>query len=549
VSSKGVVGYRVKRSARDALHPLVPPRGTNPADNFTSRTAREGQQENSFGGDLALEQELHSGAQRGGFAGPWSRQYAKGTVAKGGGLALAIVQVLLRCRHGWTLPSACHTPPSIPGNNPTTTNDRAARVIKERVRARQVIFGVMGLALVAVVSPLAAGASPTVRVHVVSTAKTAGGPAITTVACMSVGHCVLAGYGTNDHVFVRAERGGHWGRNFDPMKDFRTAVAPSLDALSCYRSGCLGFGEFTSSRTSQRESYFTVSYSGGTWHPAKTTSLALGSAKGFDASGMSCRDSRDCVVVGRLPYSDNSVNYADFVSAPGILTMTKGQWDSPTLMGAKFTGFPSQFADVSCPSWGNCVAVGVGKVGDGHFESIEARETDGTWSSVMAPFSQTWEVLSVSCPTIPHCTVGGRIDSLKGTEAFVSSEQSGRWVHAVPVGAAWTVKKGYTMSDANLLSCSSATTCVVGGMVDGPRPTLSRTVSVSSVAWVANETAGEWDEGALIGYRSDKDNQGQLSALSCPSPTWCTAVGQSEVKNSKLEQVGLSDNFVATVTP
>jgi hypothetical protein len=229
--------------------------------------------------------------------------------------------------------------------------------------------------------------------------------------------------------------------------------------------------------------------------------------------------------------------------------MTNGQWHSPTVIGAKFTGYPSQFSDVSCPTWGNCVAVGVGKVGDGHFESIEASETNGTWSSVTAPFSQTWEVLSVSCPTLAHCTVGGRIDSLKGTEAFVSSEQGGRWPHAVAVGAAWSVKNGYTMSVADLLSCSRATTCVVGGMVDGPRPTLSRTVSMSSVAWVANEDAGAWDPGTLIGYRSGKDNQGQLSGLSCPSPTWCEVVGQSEIKNSKLEQIGLSDNFVATVVP
>jgi hypothetical protein len=433
-------------------------------------------------------------------------------------------------------------------NNPSTKAGRAARVSKERVRGRRVFVGVMGLALLAVCAPVAAEAAPSVEVHVVSTSKTAGGPAITTVACMSVGNCILAGYGTNDQVFVRAERGGNWGQAVNPLKHFKKAVAPTLDALSCFRDGCVGLGQFTPSLTSQTLSYFTVSYSGDAWHAAKIADLHLGSAKGIDVAGISCLDSRDCVAVGRLPYSNNSVNYADFVSAPGVLTMTNGRWRTPTVVGAKLKGFPAEFANLSCPSWGNCVAVGIGKF-DGHFASIESRETRGTWSSVTAPFPKSWEVLSVSCPTMLHCTVGGRIDSPQGGEAFVSSEQSGRWLRAVPVGTPWTVKKGYTASSANLLSCSSATTCVVAGMVDGPHPTLSRKVSVSSVAWVANETSGTWDTGKLIGYRPGHVNQGQLDGLSCPSATSCVVVGQSGIKNAKLVQIGQSDNFVATVTP
>jgi hypothetical protein len=93
--SKSVVGDRVKRSARHALYSLVSPRRAYSPDNFSRRSAGEGQQQYSFGGDLALKQELHSRAQRGGLTGARPRKYAKRTVAKRRRLALAIVQMLL----------------------------------------------------------------------------------------------------------------------------------------------------------------------------------------------------------------------------------------------------------------------------------------------------------------------------------------------------------------------------------------------------------------------------------------------------------------------
>ena len=131
----------------------------------------------------------------------------------------------------------------------------------------------------------------------------------------------------------------------------------------------------------------------------------------------------------------------------------------------------------------------------------------------------------------------------------MASEKSGHWHRATPPGERWTVKKGYSQSLADLLSCSNTTTCVAAGMVDGPRPTLSGVVSVSSVAWVANETRGKWDEGTMIGYQAGKINQGQIDGLSCPSATSCLAVGQSGIKNAKLTQIGRTDNFAATITP
>jgi hypothetical protein len=95
MSAKSVVGNRVKRSTGNALDSLVSPRRTNPPDDFARRSSREGQQKNSFGRNFTFEKELDSRTQRGGLARPRSREHAKGAVAEGGRLTLAIIQMLL----------------------------------------------------------------------------------------------------------------------------------------------------------------------------------------------------------------------------------------------------------------------------------------------------------------------------------------------------------------------------------------------------------------------------------------------------------------------
>jgi len=73
-------------------------------------------------------------------------------------------------------------------------------------------------------------------------------------------------------------------------------------------------------------------------------------------------------------------------------------------------GRVTEFLDVSCPSEGNCVAVGLGSV-HGTYGSIEAVESNGRWSDAVDTFPADWTVLSVSCPAMRDCTVGGRISS------------------------------------------------------------------------------------------------------------------------------------------
>jgi hypothetical protein len=230
-----------------------------------------------------------------------------------------------------------------------------------------------------------------------------------------------------------------------------------------------------------------------------------------------------------------------------VLTEKAGRWGAPRPLGTKVTavGRLTQFLSVSCPSAGNCVAVGLGTLG-GTFGAIEAVETHGRWSDATNAFPANWTVLSVSCPSMRDCTVGGRISNSGGSEAFVSSDRTGRWSAPVQVGKLWTVP-GFSQSSANLISCQNATNCVVAGLVDGPHPKLNGRVSISSVPWLASEVNGKWGHGTLIGYHRGATNEGQVIGLSCPSLRSCEVVGQYWTENASLRAIGAIHNFAASV--
>jgi len=156
-----------------------------------------------------------------------------------------------------------------------------------------------------------------------------------------------------------------------------------------------------------------------------------------------------------------------------------------------------------------------GRLGSVHgtYGSIEAVESNGRWSDAVDTFRLIGPC-SVSraqrCVTAPLWT-----DLLPQRQrAFVSRVELVSGPNR-PSCKAWTVD-GNSRSSANLLSCHSATDCVVAGLVDGPHAKRNGKVSMSSVAWLASETNGKWSNGTLIGYHSGAINEGQVDGLSCP---------------------------------
>ena len=403
---------------------------------------------------------------------------------------------------------------------------------------------VVGLTMIALSLITPVGATPTVSVTQLSTSSSVGSSGPTSVACMSPGNCVASGYISNTQAIVQTERDGKWGPTVDPTKSLGKIANSILITTSCFVSGCVAFGRYSKSPDTMKVEHFTVSYSSGHWKKAIPLTLNLGSAKAFQEFKISCSDQRDCVVVGTLRYSSQFA--ATPIYAPAVLTEKSGRWGAPRPLAARTStvGRLAEFLDVSCPRANDCVAVGIGSI-HGTYGSIEAVETNGQWSQAQETFPSNWTVLSVACPTMSDCIVAGRISTPSASAAFVSSGRVGHWAKPVQVGKAWTVA-GYSQSSANLLSCQSASNCVVAGLLDGPRPTMNGKTSVSSVAWFAREINGRWNDGALIGYHSGAINSGQVDGLSCPSITTCVAVGQYWTKNSRMAAIGSIHNFAAS---
>jgi hypothetical protein len=387
---------------------------------------------------------------------------------------------------------------------------------------------------------------PKVSITQLSTSKSFGSSGSTSVSCMSAANCIASGYASNHEATVQSERDGVWDPPVNPTKRLGKIANSILITTSCYATGCVAFGRYTKSHALNDE-HFTVAYKSGQWRKATALSLRLGSAKAFQEFNISCSDQRDCVVVGTLRYSGQSASTP--IYAPAVLTETSGRWGAPRPLGAPTStvGRVAEFIDVSCPSSGNCVAVGLGSV-HGTYGSIEAVETNGRWSEAEDAFPANWTVLSVACPTTRYCTVGGRISTPQGSEAFVASGRDGHWAAPVQVGRGWTVKGG-SQSSVYFLSCRSAANCVAAGTVDGPRPKISGKGSISSVAWLTNETNGKWSAGTLIGYHGGKINQGQIDGLSCPTVRYCEVVGQHWIVNSSLALDGEVHSFAASFSP
>jgi len=388
-------------------------------------------------------------------------------------------------------------------------------------------------------------AAPRVTLTQLGTSASPGMSGPIAVACWSAGNCVATGYAPNNRATVQTQRDGKWGLAVDATRGLGKISYSILVTASCFSGGCLAFGRYLKSQNNPTDAHFTISYSHGLWKKASELSLQLGSAKAFQEFSLSCRDPGDCVVVGTLRYSAENASIP--VYAPALLTEKSGRWGRPVSLAPKTSGVNklAELLDVSCPTWGECRAVGIGTM-RGAYRSILAVQTDGHWSMAQAGFPANWSVLSISCPSLRNCTVGGRISTPNGSEAFVATGGVGHWGNPIQVGKRWTIS-GYSRSSANLLSCQSASTCVVAGQVDGPRPTVNSTLGVSSVAWVASEIRGRWTDGTLIGYRRVANNQGQVSGLSCPSVGNCEGVGQYWSENASLRPNSVTHNFAASI--
>jgi Bacterial Ig-like domain (group 3) len=212
-------------------------------------------------------------------------------------------------------------------------------------------------------------------------------------------------------------------------------------------------------------------------------------------------------------------------------------WDK-SMQPPGVTGVGVKYSDVqrvSCPSAGNCTAVGnFSAPGGGPNTPFAISEKGGKWQHAQLLLNRAandtarYLNLVVSCPSAGNCVGGGeRLDG-KNATVFVVDQKNGTW------GPPQTIVGSLsTASYPSAISCPKAGGCTIGGLYQ---------VMGQNEGWVADEKPdGSW--GPLMQPLSSQVNaggSGAINEVSCGAPGYCVAVGyytdSSDVSHGYIAQ-------------
>lgn len=213
--------------------------------------------------------------------------------------------------------------------------------------------------------------------------------------------------------------------------------------------------------------------------------------------------------------------------------------------------YDAQVLAVSCPSSGNCTAVGqyqrTAPNGSGELEGFVAQESGGTWAAATpvappaqlagtafasTPSSDLSPLLeSVSCTSVGDCTAVGNASAFGENEAIAATETDGAWGPTVVVPSP-DLPADY--SDLAAVSCSSAGNCTAAGSyTDG-----------GGFIFTATETSGSWSTGAAIDPPSDiqPNTSPNPYSIACPVAGDCVLVGAYESASGLEGMTATSSN-------
>lgn len=315
------------------------------------------------------------------------------------------------------------------------------------------------------------------------------------VSCVSAGNCTAVGYfwASNDQTlpFSQTSTNGVWADGVPatfPADTLYFRPDAEFTAVSCVSAGnCTAVGFFKN--LSNKGQPFSQTSTNGTWStsvPADVSGITPYNGGRFTA--VSCGAGGDCTAVGS--YSVFRVaNYAIRQTSSG------GVWGAVQTLGvsAALPNPPGSYRSVSCPSAGNCVAVGFFQDGNGYFQAFTQTSSSGTWSAPVASTNNTGAGLaemfeSVSCVSAGDCTAAGSSRDANGRQVAVTQTSTGgQWGPLVPSTFTSTLEPLLSASIFADVSCSSAGNCTVVG--NGIGNTGDKQVFTSSSATVVNTPA------------------------------------------------------------
>ena len=377
--------------------------------------------------------------------------------------------------------------------------------------------------------------------------QTPAGVGIASLACPTAGSCVGTSGGGAQRVSVLTQNGRTWQST--PVKlppDASSTPWPGLASVSCGSpANCVAVGAYEIPTFGKP---LLVTESNGEWlvgtEPQPPANAATTRDRNVVTPGnrlslVACPSSGNCTAVGT--YSDQDATAGEY---PWALEQTAGHWASGAALrlpaDARPYGAPDRggtapffgFTGLSCPSAGNCTAVG-GYLGSTDVElGLVLTERNGNWSrGVTAPLpphavpnSEPNELnsplASVSCAALDDCAaVGSYVLKAGGTpHGLLLTEHGGTWkASALVLPAGARASGGVFLSS---VECPSRGNCVAIGYYASHGKTHGL---------IVRERRGTWERGmnvALPANAAPASSQHTfLDSVSCASASRCTIAG------------------------
>ncbi len=349
---------------------------------------------------------------------------------------------------------------------------------------------------------------------------TGSGVTMSAVSCSAASACVAVGEyndvnGLPGALVVRWD-GTSWALQSTPESSFASTY---VSGIACpLSSECFAVGTYGPTLVER--------WNGTSWFLAPSPS-PTGPPRVGTLTGVACTAPTSCIAVG---------------SSGGVVTLVE-KWNGvgwTVQPSPNVPGVPDSLSSVFCSSATACVAVG------GYYDGWDVGGTlaEGwngrVWTIEPTPPQLPNEYISelsaVRCTASNACTAVG--SSNDAYSDYSNSTLAERWN-----GTSWTIQAtpnpGYYPSDIlNSVSCTTATACTAVGSVTVTYPFTQMSLAES------------WD-GSTWSVVSTPNPVGptaaSLTAVSCTTPTACTAVGSSAATDSSGTVVPLAEQWNGTI--
>jgi hypothetical protein len=266
---------------------------------------------------------------------------------------------------------------------------------------------------------------------------------------------------------------------------------PGLESVSCAGDvSCIAVGFSFSGALAEQ-------WDGTRWSVVATPSPP--GTEGSELTSVSCASPTDCSAVGDAGAVSGSGPIIDVQSVPLAEHWNGSSWSiEAEPKGATFNGL----GGVSCPATTSCFAIG---------DSAFVQQWNGSvWS--ISPFSSETsqsQLNQLSCSSVDDCSAVGTFRTGLRPSTLIE-----HWN-----GSEWSVVPSPTPAGSFLvrllgISCPTSTSCTAVGLNES---------FTAATPFIERWNGKKW---SIVNGPTPKGAElAELSAVSCPSPTSCTAVG------------------------